>query len=327
MAVFTPITLAQLTSWLEQFALGKVVDYCDISAGIENSNFFITVAEEQQYKKYVLTLFERLSETELPFYLYLMRHLAARGMPVPDPISNKDGKILGNLNGKPAVLVNCLPGHSISTPNIEHCKQVGAMLAQLHLAGKDYALKQENLRSLTWWEKTIPHVLPYLSSKQRVLINAELAFQQQFFASADYSLLPAGPSHCDLFRDNVFFSSNNGQDQLSGIFDFYFAGCDKWLFDLAVTVNDWCMNQATLTLDPILAKALLKAYHAIRPLSNLEKNCWSSMLRAAALRFWVSRLWDFYLPRQAKTLKPHDPQYFEKILYQHIQTKTSPWIN
>ena len=327
MAVFTPITQAQLGTWLDQFALGKLIDYCDTDSGIENSNFFITMLEGQKYKKYVLTLFERLHEAELPFYLYLMQHLALRDIPVPMPIANQNGEILSKINGKPAVLVNYLPGHSVSTPKPQHCTQIGTMLARLHLAAQDYPLRQENLRGLKWWEQTIPLVQPYLSTEQNLLISNELKFQQYFFASTDYAKLQAGGTHCDLFRNNVFFHQTDADEQLSGIFDFYFAAHDKWLFDLAVTVNDWCLDRTTLQLDPILTHSLLDAYHHICPLGQLEKICWPAMLRAAALRFWVSRLWDFYLPRPAKTLTPLDPKYFEKILWHHIQASSFSWIN
>lgn len=327
MAVFTPITQAQLVTWLDQFALGRLIDYCDTDSGIENSNFFITLLDGQENKKYVLTLFERLHDAVLPFYLGLMQHLAVRDIPVPMPIPNQKGKILSKINGKPAVLVNFLPGQSISTPTLQHCQQIGTMLARLHLAAQDYPLRQENLRSLKWWEQTIPVVRPYLTSEQNVLINNELVFQQNFFASSDYANLRAGMTHCDLFRNNVFFNQTGNSEVLSGIFDFYFAAYDKWLFDLAVTVNDWCLDSTTLKLDPTLTYALLNAYHQICPLGQLDQICWPAMLRAAVLRFWVSRLWDFYLPRPAKTLTPLDPKYFEKILLHHIQASSFPWIN
>lgn len=327
MAVFTPIQQAQLTTWLEQFHLGKLINFSDTDSGIENSNFFITILQGQEHKKYVLTLFERLNETELPFYLCLMQHLAGRNIPVPKPIANKKGEILCRINGKPAVLVNHLPGHSVSTPEPQHCAQIGTMLARLHLAAQDYGLRQENLRSLKWWEQTIPLILPYLSTEQSLLIRDELAFQQHFFASADYAKLRTGVTHCDLFRNNVFFHQIDTEEKLSGIFDFYFAAYDKWLFDLAVTVNDWCLDRTTFKLNPTLTYSLLSAYHHVCPLGQLEKICWPAMLRAAALRFWISRLWDFYLPRPAQTLTPLDPNYFEQILWQHIQASSFPWID
>jgi homoserine kinase type II len=203
-------------------------------------------------------------------------------------------------------------------PEAKHCTLVGKTLARMHLAGIDFEYNQENLRSLTWWQKTVPQVLSYLSDTQKELLNSELATQEQFFASEAYASLPKGASHCDLFRDNVLFdpqgTSDISQDQLGGFFDFYFAGTDKWLFDLAVTVNDWCLAENKQDLDPTRFKALMDAYQAVRPLTDTEQQSWSLMLRAAALRFWISRLWDFYLPRDAQMLTPHDPRHFENIL-------------
>jgi homoserine kinase type II len=196
----------------------------------------------------------------------------------------------------------------------------------MHLAGQDYPNQQKNLRSLSWWQETIPLVLPYLAPVQHDLLTQELGFQEQFFASDTYADLPMGPGHCDLFRDNILFDTIDGQDHLCGVFDFYFAGYDTWLFDLAVTVNDWCVDLQSGLLDSARAYALLHAYHAIRPFQASEKYCWPAMLRAAALRFWVSRLWDFYLPRSAKIVQLHDPTHFERILHHHTQTLHSPWI-
>jgi homoserine kinase type II len=165
-------------------------------------------------------------------------------------------------------------------------------------------------------------VLPFLDGAQRDLLSAELAHQRAFFASADYAALPGGPCHCDLFRDNVLFAHTNAapghEVRLGGFFDFYFAGCDKWLFDLAVTVNDWCVDLPTGVLDLPRAEALLRAYQTVRPLTPEEIRHWDDMLRAGAYRFWLSRLYDFHLPRSAELLKPHDPGHFERILRQRL---------
>jgi homoserine kinase type II len=247
-----------------------------------------------------------------------MRHLANKGIPVPKPIENHQGEILFSLKGKPAAIVSKLPGLSRLKPEAKHCSMVGEMLAKMHLAGKDFSKTQENLRSLGWWKKTIPLILPHVSSSQKDLLTHELAIQEAFFSSAAYDMIPQGASHCDLFRDNVLFdprgSADNSLDQLGGFFDFYFAGTDKWLFDLAVTANDWCLADNKEDLDPARLAALMQAYQSVRPLTSEEQASWSLMLRAAALRFWVSRLWDFYLPRNAQMLTPHDPTHFERIL-------------
>jgi homoserine kinase type II len=319
MAVFTPIELGDIANWISQdFNLGEAIDIRGIHGGIENSNFFLDTSKDGQKQEYVLTLFERLSAQQLPYYLELMRHLANKGIPVPKPIENKQGEILFTLKGKPAAIVTKLPGLSRLQPEAQHCTLVGEMLAKMHLAGKDFSQNQENLRSLAWWQKTIPLVLPYLNTSQKELLTHELTTQEAFFSSANYDALPEGSSHCDLFRDNVLFDPKEGlssaNDQLGGFFDFYFAGTDKWLFDLAVTANDWCLADNQQDLDPARLEALMKAYQSVRLLTREEQVSWPLMLRAAALRFWVSRLWDFYLPRDAQMLTPHDPTHFEHIL-------------
>jgi homoserine kinase type II len=318
MAVFTPINLEDIAQWIDQdFDIGRATEIRGIHGGIENSNFFLDTAKDGIKQEYVLTIFERLTAQQLPFYLELMRHLANKGVPVPKPIENKQGEILFTLKGKPAAIVTKLPGLSRLQPEANHCALVGEMLAKMHLAGKDFAKYQENLRSLDWWQKTIPSVLPHLDTSQKELITHELKTQEEFFSSGTYDGLPQGASHCDLFRDNVLFDpkgSDVSQDQLGGFFDFYFAGTDKWLFDIAVTANDWCLADNKRDLDPVRLDAFMKAYQSIRPLTKEEQASWPLMLRAAALRFWVSRLWDFYLPRDAQMLTPHDPTHFERIL-------------
>ena len=318
MAVFTPINLEDIAQWIDQdFDIGQATEIRGIHGGIENSNFFLDTAKDGIKQEYVLTIFERLTAQQLPFYLELMRHLANKGVPVPKPIENKQGEILFTLKGKPAAIVTKLPGLSRLQPEANHCALVGEMLAKMHLAGKDFSKHQENLRSLDWWQKTIPSVLPHLDTSQKELITHELKTQEEFFSSGTYDGLPQGASHCDLFRDNVLFDpkgSDVSQDQLGGFFDFYFAGTDKWLFDIAVTANDWCLADNKQDLDPVRLDAFMEAYQSVRPLTKEEQASWPLMLRAAALRFWVSRLWDFYLPRDAQMLTPHDPTHFERIL-------------
>ena len=318
MAVFTPIEIEDISQWLTQdFDIGQANAIRGIHGGIENSNFFLDTIKDGKKQEYVLTIFERLSAQQLPFYLELMRHLANKGVPVPKPIENKQGEILFTLKGKPAAIVTKLPGLSRLQPEANHCALVGEMLAKMHLAGKDFPKSQENLRSLAWWQKTIPQVLPHLNTSQKELITHELKTQEDFFSSGTYDGLPQGASHCDLFRDNVLFDpkgTDTSDDQLGGFFDFYFAGTDKWLFDIAVTANDWCLAANKQDLDPERLNAFMQAYQLVRPLTKEEQASWSLMLRAAALRFWVSRLWDFYLPRNAQMLTPHDPTHFERIL-------------
>ncbi len=306
MAVFTSVTLDDLAHWASQFPLGKVLAIKGISSGIENSNFFITT----EAGEYVLTVFENLTFAQLPFYLHLMRHLAERDVLVPAPIANVKGEILNSLHGKPASIVTKLEGTCQMVPSPVHCAAVGAMLAKMHLAAQDFSMRQPNLRGLDWWKKTTPSVLPHLSHDDRDLLHSEMHFQNKFAASEPYRQLPRGPIHADLFRNNVMFDG----DRLTGFFDFYFAGCDTWLFDVAVTVNDWCIDLDSGRLDAARVRAMLDAYHAVRPFSAAEQQSWQPMLRAGALRFWISRLYDFYLPRDAELLTPHDPTHFERIL-------------
>jgi len=314
MAVFTPVTQEQAALLMSQLSLGELTELRGIEGGIENTNYFATT----DLGDYVLTLFERLNHEQLPFYLYLMKHLAEKGIPVPNPAANSDGDILYTLCDKPAAVVNRLLGKSQLAPNAVHCAAVGAMMAHMHLAGEDYNRSQPNLRGLAWWNDTVPVVLPYLEEDQARLLQSELAYQNHIAQGAAYQALPKGPVHADLFRDNVMFDG----EKLTGFFDFYFAGNDTWLFDLSVCMNDWCIDLNSGEHAPERALAMLNAYQEVRPLRSAERQLLPSMLRAGALRFWISRLWDFHLPREASMLKPHDPTHFERVLRARL---TSPF--
>ena len=266
----------------------------------------------------MLTLFERLRFEQLPFYLNLMRHLAQHGIPVPAPQPDARGEILHQLNGKPASVVTRLPGRNQLSPGVGDCEQVGAMLARMHLAGQDYASHQPNLRGLPWWTETVPVVMPHMDAGQRALISDELAFQQALAQRPAFQALPQGPIHADLFRDNVMFDGA----RLAGFFDFYFAGWDTFVFDIAVCLNDWCIDLATGALDEARAQAFVAAYDHERALTQEEIALLPDVLRGAALRFWTSRLWDFHLPRDAAMLEPHDPTHFERVL---VQRRERPW--
>ncbi|HYG46292.1 MAG TPA: phosphotransferase, partial [Bordetella sp.] len=214
----------------------------------------------------------------------------------------------------PCAIVTRLPGGYEPAPGEAHCALAGATLARAHLAARDFALHQPNLRGLAWWVETAPKVLPFLDSAQTQLLTRELADQQRVAATPAWQALPAGPAHCDLFRDNVLFAGTFEDPLMGGIIDFYFAGCDTWLFDVAVSVNDWCIERESGVFVPSLLQAWLQAYASVRPFTNDERQAWPHMLRAAALRFWLSRLYDYFLPRPAQTLKPHDPRHFERVL-------------
>ena len=306
MAVYTPITAQQAQTLLDDLALGQLIRLQGIQGGIENTNYFV----DSERGSFVLTLFERLTHAQLPFYLELMRHLAEKGVAVPAPHANAAGQILHTVAGKPAALVDKLAGASQLKPQSVHCAAIGRALAQLHVAGADFPLQQPNLRGLQWIAQTVPVVQPYLNPEQTQLMQSELSAQQTLAASSAYASLPRGAVHADLFRDNALFVG----EQLSGIFDFYFAGTDTYAFDMAVCLNDWCIDLSTGQDDAQRVAAFVQAYEAVRPLTAAERELLPAMRRLGALRFWTSRLWDFYLPREAEVLQAHDPKHFERVL-------------
>ena len=314
MAVYTEVSFDEAATLIARLGIGELTALKPCVGGIENTNYFADTAGGH----YVLTLFERLTAQELPFYLHLMKHLADRGIPVPGPKADASGTLLHSLNGKPAAIVDRLPGQHPLAPGEVQCARVGHMLARMHLAGQDYRRHQPNLRGLDWWEVTVPLVLPYLSPLQQDLIETELAYQQQVATTAGYAALPRGPIHADLFRDNVMFQG----DELTGMFDFYFAGIDTFVFDIAVCLNDWCIHLPSGELDEVRATAFVSAYDATRRLRADETRLLPAAMRAAALRFWISRLWDLHLPRDASVLQAHDPRHFERVLQARVD---SPW--
>ena len=319
MAVFTEVSKKDAREVLRRLQIGELVELRGIEGGIENTNYFLTSTQGE----FVLTLFERLTAEQLPFYLHLMKHLAHGGIPVPEPRADKYGEILHTVAGKPAAVVSKLRGKSQLAPEPVHCAAVGAMLARAHLATRDFDRRQPNLRGLAWWNETVPAVLPHLDEAQAALIRGELAYQNHVAASSAYAALPRGAVHADLFRDNVMFAGTPEQPELTGFFDFYFAGVDSWLFDLAVTLNDWAIDVPSGATDEPRTRALLDAYQAVRPLTDAERRLLPAMQRAGALRFWVSRLWDYHLPRTARLLTPHDPRHFERVLRQRVAAPPS----
>ena len=328
MAVYTEVAFEQAEQLLASLGLGRLTALQGIQGGIENTNYFASSTEGE----WVLTLFERLTHAQLPFYLHLMKHLAQHGVPVPEPQSKAEGvpvgpgedDILHTVCDKPAAVVNRLRGHSELDPTPAHCAAVGEMLARAHLAARDYPLHQPNLRGLAWWNETAPGLLPHLDGAQSALLQSELAYQNHIAAGSAYAALPRGAVHADLFRDNVMFEGTREQPRLTGFFDFYFAGVDTWLFDLAVTLNDWAIDLPSGRTDAARTQTLLDAYQAVRPLASAERRLLPAMLRAGALRFWVSRLWDLHLPRQASMLVPHDPRHFERVLRQRVAAPLLP---
>jgi len=310
MAVFTEVSFDEVELFLRPLDLGQLLTIEACAGGVENTNYFV----ETNVGAYVLTLFERLTAEELPFYLHLMQHLARQGIPVPNPVPDAEARILHRLKDKPAVVVNRLRGKSEMNPSIQHCTAVGAMLARMHLAGRGYGRYQSNLRGLGWWAETVPLVWPYLNEDQRALLRSEIDLQARVASSGEYAELPRGPVHGDLFRDNVMFEG----ERLTGILDFYFAGCDTWLYDIGVCLNDWCVDLNSGRQDVVRKGAFLAAYESVRPLLQQESRLLPAMERAAAFRFWLSRLRDLHIPRPAAVLKAHDPGHFERVLRHRV---------
>lgn len=318
MAVYTEVSVEQATPLFASLGLGPLTDMRGIRSGIENTNYYVSTPQGQ----WVLTLFERLNHEQLPYYLSLMQHLAKHGILVPAPQATADGRLVHTVLGKPAAVVTRLPGGHRLAPAATHCEQVGEMLGRMHEVGQSFKGHQPHLRGLAWWHATVPEVVPFVQADQAALLQQELGFQQEVAQSAAGGALPRGPIHADLFRDNVMFDATAGEDRLCGFFDFYFAGTDTLLFDVAVCLNDWCIDHGSGRLVEDLAQPFMKAYQAQRPLSAAEARLLPAMLRAAAFRFWLSRLWDWYLPRDAAMLAPKDPTHFERVLRDRIQT---PW--
>jgi homoserine kinase type II len=311
MSVYTPVSAADLDAWLTRYSVGGLAEVQPIASGIENTNYFVST----ERGRYVLTLYERLPASELPFYLNLMAHLARAGVEVPAPIADRTGALFSLLNGKPAGLVERVDGTPIATPDAAHCAQVGDALARLHLASQTYRARLTNRRGPAWWRQAARAVKPYLTSPQWALLDSELRFQTGFGRGR----LPKGAIHGDLFCDNVLFAG----PRVAGIIDFGFAATDFFAYDLAITVNDWCVAGDGAALDPARAAALLQAYDARRPLAGDEREAWPSLLRAAALRFWLSRLYDLHLPRPGELTHAHDPAQFERILRARAEERTA----
>jgi homoserine kinase type II len=319
MAVYTEVSFEEAGRLVHALGLGRLSALTGIRGGIENTNYFVDAERPNGgIGHYVLTVFERLDFEQLPFYLEFMKHLAGRGLPVPCPRADASGAIVHALQGKPAAVVDRLQGSHRLVPQAADCASLGEMLALLHGAGADFAMHQPNPRGLAWWNEAAPRVRPFLNAEQSELLDQELDFQRQLALTPAHLALPRGAVHADLFRDNVMFDG----ERLTGLFDFYFAGVDALGFDIAVCLNDWCIDLDTGRLDEDRASALIDAYARTRPLLGGERRLLPALLRGAALRFWLSRLWDMHLPRAASLLSAHDPEHFERVLRERVR---SPW--
>jgi homoserine kinase type II len=301
MSVFTTLTLPEVQDCLQDFSIGEVTELKGIAEGITNTNYFVIT----ETSRYVLTIFEANTIDELPYFVDLMAHLAEHNIPCPEPIADKQGVALQEIEGKPALLVSCLQGRDVSEPDAAQCAQVGRMLAHMHLAGDAFGQQSNNQRDAAWRSNTAAQVMGKVSADERVLLQQVLAFQDNL----DLDSLPRGVIHGDLFRDNVLFDGA----ALGGFIDFYYACHDVLAYDVAIAVNDWCLTESGGFDEPRL-NSFMQSYTEVRPFNEGEKQAWQGLLCIAALRFWLSRLYDFHFPVEGELTQAKDPDYFKNIL-------------
>lgn len=306
MSVYTTVTESQLKTFLQDYSVGELVEFEGITEGIENTNYFVTT----DIGEYVLTLFEVLTLKELPFYVELMAFLNEHSIPSAHPVKNSRHSYLGELNGKPSILMQRLHGRSVEQPTIAQCESIGGALADLHLRGKYFKMAHENSRGFRWRNEAGNQLMSLLPANETEILEKELSD----YAQLDITTLPQGIVHADLFRDNVLFDG----EQLTGLLDFYNACNDSLLYDLAITVNDWCLaDQGRLDFE--YAYALCNSYHHKRHLTDQEKSAWPLMLRIAAMRFWLSRLISFYNPVEGELTYQKDPAEFKRIIIARLE--------
>ena len=306
MSVYTSVARDTLESFLTHYDIGELVDFHGISAGIENTNYFIDTTSG----RYVLTLFESLGFDELPYFLNLMAFLAEHNVPSAHPVADKQGQYLRTLHNKPTSIVQCLEGSDTDIADRDHATVLGDALAHLHLAGQQYDQHRANGRGPHWWRETINKLEGHIPEQDQKLLCEEIEFQMSF----SHANLPRGVTHADLFKDNVLWNGN----KLTGFIDFYYACDDVLLYDIAVTVNAW-FSRPDSSLDSDLCNSFLEYYEKHRPLNDEEKKAWPVMLRAAALRFWLSRLNDKYFPKPGEITHIKNPDEFRAILIDRIK--------
>jgi len=309
MSVFTPLTRPELETFLAPYGLGRLRDFQGIAAGTENSNFFISL----EHGEFVLTLIERGPAEDLPFFIELLDVLHEADMPVPYALRDRDGNALRELAGKPALLQPRLSGKHIKVPNNQHCAQVGELLAHIHLATRARIIQRKTDRGLDWMLATGAELMPRLTPGQGSLLQGSL--DEIAARKAQILALPKANLHADLFRDNVMFEGTH----LTGVIDFYNACSGPMLYDLAITLNDWCCDEQG-AIDVPHAQALLGAYAALRPFTAAEAELWPVMLRVACVRFWLSRL----IAAESfagMDVMIHDPAEFEVRLAARQQVK------
>lgn len=319
MSVFTTLSLEEVRTWLRNFDLAEIIELRGIAAGITNTNYFVVTQNNRlEQQKYVLTIFEKNQSSELGYFVDLMRFLSLQGVLCPLPIADKTGVSLHLLKGKPALMVTCLNGTDILAPNLYQIKQVARALAHMHQKGVDFAQNGINQRDKTWRINTAQKVLPKLTSDDQVLLQNEL----DYLHGLDLTALPRGVIHGDLFRDNVLFDG----EQLGGFIDFYYACNDTLVYDVAIAVNEWCVHHHGADigeLDQEKIKTFLTAYQEVRTFERSEFAAWGDVCRLAALRFWLSRLHDFYFPQAGELTHTKDPNHFKHLLQQWVAIAAS----
>lgn len=307
MAVYTDITEDELRQFLGQYDVGELTSYKGIAEGVENSNFLLHTTKDPL----ILTLYEkRVEKSDLPFFLGLMQHLADKGLSCPLPLPRKDGELLGELSGRPAALISFLEGMWLRKPEAKHCREVGKALAALHLAGEGFEIKRPNALSLGGWKVLWDKSEARADEVERGLkeeIDPEIAF----LAANWPSDLPSGVIHADLFQDNVFFLG----DELSGLIDFYFACNDLLAYDVSICLNAWCFEKDG-SYNVTKGKALLEGYQSVRPMSEAELNALPILARGSALRFFLTRLYDWLTtPAGALVVKKDPLEYLRKLRF------------
>ncbi len=304
MSVYTSVNIKELKIWLQDYAFDNLTDYQGIKSGITNTNYFLMTAHD----RFVLTLFEKNTIEDLPYFVDLMSHLATHSFLCPKPILKKNGIALSILKNKPALIVTCLKGKEVTNPEVNHCKAVGKSLAELHVKSANFVAQHQNTRDLSWIKKTAETLFNELPQDESKLLKEEILYQEK----QNYKL-PKSTIHGDLFKDNVLFLN----DEVSGFIDFYYACTDYLILDVAIAVNDWCVNSDG-SFDESRLNAFLDAYKKIRSFNDNEDRAWNDVLRLASLRFWVSRLNDFYHAEEGELTFIKDPNHFKQILKKRI---------
>jgi homoserine kinase type II len=307
MAVYTDVSADDLTEFLKRYDIGALLSYKGIAEGVENSNFLVHTGAGN----FILTLYEkRVAEGDLPFFLGLMEHLAARGITCPQPVKDRMGGMLGRIAGRSAAIVTFLEGLWIRKPNAGHCAAVGEALARLHLAARDFPIQRPNALSVESWRPLYEHAGARGDDVQPGLCN-EIVKELAILEKSWPRNLPAGVIHADLFPDNVFFLG----DELSGLIDFYFACTDTLAYDVAICLNCWCF-EPDHSYNVTKGRALLNAYTKVRALSDQERMALPMLARGAAMRFLLTRLVDWLAVPDGALVKPKDPlEYFRKLRF------------